>query len=350
MKFGVITLGDNRRDVLTGHLHTAVERHREILELGVKAEELGFDSFHVGEHHGCDYITSTPSVLLGALATQTERIRLSTSTALLPIQDPIRFAEDYATVDVISNGRAEVIVSRGIIERSYPDFGHDYADSRKLFKENIQLVLRLWCEENVSWPGKFRAPIENYTVQPRPVQQPCIPMWIAGGFSPDSVLLAAELGLPLMLPSVVAPPVAFRELAEAYRENFRERGFGGPVVGALAHLYCAKDGELAVARSGPRHVDYMDWVLQTLVAWGSVAEPGVGRPAAPGLDFEEATTRGPVVAGNPQQVLDRLSGFLEAFEIDRYLFHVDAGALPQGDVFESMELLATEVLPKLDPR
>ena len=178
MEVGVITLGDNRPDPLTGRLRTPHEHHREILDLAGKAESLGFDTFHVGEHHGCDYITSTPAVVLGAAAALTERIRLSTATALLPIHDPVRFAEDYATVDVLSNGRAEVIVSRGILPRSYGDLGYDYAKSRELFRENIELLLRFWREENVSWKGRFRTALDGYTVQPRPVQRPNPPLWV----------------------------------------------------------------------------------------------------------------------------------------------------------------------------
>ena len=349
MRFGVMSLGDNRVDPLTGRLRTAVEHHREALELAVKAEALGFDSFHIGEHHGCDYITSTPSVLLGAAAALTERIRLSTATALLPIHEPLRFAEDYATVDVISNGRAEVIVSRGIIARSYPDFGCDYEKSRELFREKIQLVLQLWREEEVSWKGESRDPIDGYTVQPRPVQQP-IPLWIGGGFTEDSVLLAAELGLPLMLPSVIRPPTDFVPLIEKYRESFKDQGLGGPVVGALSHTHCARDFETARARYGPRHADYLDWVGQRLFPWGfePVLPPGSKLPSMPPVDLEQAMTEGPLVLGNPQQVLDRLASFKQACGLDRQLMHVDAGALPQADLFESLELIAAEVLPELE--
>ena len=349
MDFGVISLGDNRPDPLTGRLRTAVDHHREVLDLAVKAEALGFDSFHIGEHHGCDYITSTPSVMLGAAAALTRNVRLSTATALLPIHEPIRFAEDYATVDVISNGRAEVIVSRGVIARSYRDFGYPYDRSRELFKEKIELVLRLWREENVSWTGEFRDPIDGYTVQPRPLQQP-IPLWIGGGFTEESVLLAAELGLPLMLPSVILPPTKFVPLVERYREKFQEQGLGGPVVGALSHVHCAKDAETARQRYGPRYEEYLNWVGQTLIPWGleSVLPAGADPPSIPLVDFDFAITKGPAVAGSPQQVLDRLATFKEACGLERQLLHVDSGAIPQADVFESLELIAAEVLPKLE--
>lgn len=349
VKFGIISLGDNRPDPLTGRMRTAVEHHQELLDLASKAEELAFDSFHVGEHHGCDYITSTPAVVLGAVAARTERIVLSTATALLPIHDPIRFAEDYATVDVLSNGRAEVIVSRGILARSYLDFGVEYGHSREIFKESIRLVLELWREENVHWQGQHREPIRGYTLQPRPVQRPSPPLWVGGGFSEESVLLAAELGLPLMLPSVIFPPTHFAPLVEKYRESFQESSFGGPLVGALSHMHCAKDLDTVRKRYAPRHVEYMDWVGQQLLPWGfePVLPPGTLPPTVPLVDFEEAIKTGPGVAGSPQQVLDRLSEFKEACLLDRQLFHVDNGALPQEDVFDSLEMLSAEVLPHL---
>ena len=349
MEIGVITLGDNRPDPLTGRQRTASEHHREVLDLAVQAEALGFDTFHVGEHHGCDYITSAPAVVLGAAAALTQRIRLSTATALLPIHDPVRFAEDYATVDVLSNGRAEVIVSRGILARSYGDFGYEYGKSGELFRENIELVLRLWREENVSWQGRFRRAVDGYTVQPRPVQQPNPPLWIGGGFSEESVLLAAEFGLPLTLPSVVMPPTAFVPLVEKYRERFQDRGFGGPRVAALSHLHCARDMDTARQRYGRRHMEYMNWVGQSLLPWGfaPVLPPGETPPSMPLFDFERAVNGGPTVAGSPQQVLDRLAEFKEACGLDRQLLHVDNGTLPQEEVFESLELTAAEVLPAL---
>lgn len=352
MQYGIITLGDNRPDVITGRVRSAVEHHAETLRLAEKSEALGFDSFHLGEHHGCDYITSTPAVVLGAVAARTEKITLSTATALLPVLDPIRFAEDYATVDVLSNGRAEVVVSRGIVARSYGDLGCDYEKSREIFKEKIQLVLRLWREEDVHWQGEFRSPIEGYTVQPRPVQQPNPPFWIGGGFSEDSVVLAAELGLPLMVPSVLKPPTHFAPLVEIYREKFQDRGFGGPQVGALSHVFCARDDATVLREFAPRHCDYQNWVGQELLPWAlaPVLPAGSEAPQIPPMDFEKERREGPVVAGEPQQVLDRLGEFKESLDLDRHLLHVDTGTQPLEVVFDSLDLLASEVLPKLDWR
>ena len=349
MELGIISLGDNRPDPLGGRERSAVAHHRELLDLAERSEALGFDSFHVGEHHGCAYITSTPAVVLAAAAARTERITLSTATALLPVHEPVRFAEDYATVDVLSNGRAEVIVSRGILPRSYPDLGRRFEDSRALFRENIELVLALWREETVTWSGRFRPPLDGFTVQPRPVREGGIPLWIGGGFSEESVLLAAELGLPLMLPSVLLPPTHFVPLVETYRSRFVDRGHGPARVGALSHCHVAPDLATARERWAPRFLDYLGWVAGELLPWASLANPDAASAPLDAMrfDFEALVGTGPTVAGSPQQVLDRLATFQEACQLDRQLLHVDCGALPQDILFESLDALASEVAPHL---
>ena len=181
------------------------------------------------------------------------------------------------------------------------------------------------------------------------MQQPNPPLWVGGGFSVESVLLAAELGLPLMLPSVIAPPTAFVPLVEQYRESFQDRGFGDPLVGALSHMHCAKNLDVVRERYAPRHMEDMNGVIREPMPWGlaPVLQPGQEPPKLPPQSFEEAITTGPAVAGSPQQVLDRLAAFKEACGLDRQLLHVDDGAQPQEAVFESLELVASEVLPHL---
>jgi alkanesulfonate monooxygenase SsuD/methylene tetrahydromethanopterin reductase-like flavin-dependent oxidoreductase (luciferase family) len=349
MEFGIVSLGDHRPDPTTGAKISAAQHHQQIVDLAVKADALGFDSFHLGEHHGCDYISSAPPVVLGAIAARTERIRLSTGTTLLPTLDPVRVAEDYATVDLVSKGRAEIVAGRGIIPRTYVDFGLDYADSRALFRENLELLLRLWTEEEIDWEGKFRAPLRGFTAQPRPMQEPHPRVWVGGGFSEESVLMAAELGLPLMLPSVMQPVPAFAELVASYREHFQERGHGGPLVGGLAHCHVARDLDTVRERWAPQHGAYMNWVAQELIPWAlePILPPGAQPPAMPAFDFDQSIDAGPAVAGSPQQVIDKLSHFKQSVGLDVQLLHVDTGALPQEQLFESLELLAGEVVPKL---
>lgn len=349
MEFGIVSLGDHLPDPVTGRKISRVQHHQEIVELAVKADALGFDSFHLGEHHGCDYISSAPPVVLGAIASRTERIRLSTGTTLLPTLDPVRVAEDYATLDLLSKGRAEIVAGRGILPRTYLDFGQKYEDSHALFREKLELLLRLWTEEELDWEGQFRTPLRGFTAQPRPIQEPHPRVWIGGGFSQESVSLAAELGLPLMLPSVLQPISAFAELVDSYRERFQDRGHGKALVGGVSHLHVAKDLHTAIERWGPRHRAYMSWVSKELMPWAfqPILPAGAEPPVLPAFDLEHSIGAGPAVAGSPQQVIDKLAHFKRSVGLDVQLLHLDGGALPQALLFESLELLASEVVPKL---
>jgi alkanesulfonate monooxygenase SsuD/methylene tetrahydromethanopterin reductase-like flavin-dependent oxidoreductase (luciferase family) len=349
MEFGIVSLGDHRPDPVTGETSSRVQHHREIVELAVKADALGFDSFHLGEHHGCDYISSSPPVVLGAIASRTEHIRLSTGTTLLPTLDPVRVAEDYATLDLLSEGRAEIVAGRGIVPRTYLDFGHQPSESHDLFREKLELLLRLWTEREVHWEGRFRTALSGFTAEPRPVQEPHPPVWVGGGFSEESVTLAAELGLPLMLPSVLQPISAFAELVERYRERFVARGHGEAKVGGISHIHVAKDLDTVRERWEPRHRAYMTWVAEELMPWGfePVLPEGAAAPQVPAFDFEHSIEGGPAVAGSPQQVVDKLAHFKTSVGLDVQLLHLDGGGMPQPLLFEAVELLASEVVPKL---
>jgi alkanesulfonate monooxygenase SsuD/methylene tetrahydromethanopterin reductase-like flavin-dependent oxidoreductase (luciferase family) len=238
MREGLLILGDHLADPHTGYKSSHSARHRQIVELGVRAEQLGFDSVWLGEHHLCDYILSSPPVVLAAIGERTSRLRLGTGVTLLGSLDPVRAAEDYATLDVLSQGRVEVVTGRGILRRTYGDFGLDPSRSREIYDEHVELLLELWTREELHWRGRFRSPLEGITVKPLPHQKPHPPLWIGGGSSYDSVDLAARLGLRLMLPSVFAPPEAFAPHVERYRERYLAAGHDPArmqVLGAPSH-------------------------------------------------------------------------------------------------------------------
>jgi hypothetical protein len=182
MKYGILTLGDNLADPNTGTTTSVDRRYRQIVDLAVRAEEFGFDGFYVGEHHFCDYVVSSPAVLLAFIAERTSRLRLGTGVSLLAHHDPVRIAEDYATLDVLSGGRVELVVGRGLLRRTYVDFGQDPDASREIFGEKLQLLTRLWSDRAVSWTGRHRSPLDTVTVAPRPLQRPYPPVWIAGAY------------------------------------------------------------------------------------------------------------------------------------------------------------------------
>jgi alkanesulfonate monooxygenase SsuD/methylene tetrahydromethanopterin reductase-like flavin-dependent oxidoreductase (luciferase family) len=342
---GLLILGDLLPDPATGVRPSEAARHRQFVELAVRAEAVGFDSVWLGEHHLCDYILSAPPVVLAAIAERTERLRLGTGVTLLGSLDPLRAAEDYATVDALSGGRLELVVGRGVLRRTYRDFGLDPDRSRQIFAENLELLLALWSQENVSWRGSFRAPLDGVTLRPRPVQRPHPPVWVGGGSSVESVELAARLGLPLMLPSVLAPPRAFEPLVRRYREAWQAAGRdpAAASVGACSHVHVARDSQTARERWRPYHMSYISWVI------GLIRDSGANLPGAemaPGPAFE-ALVQGPSICGSPAEVAERIAEMRALLGLDLHLAMFDHGGIPEKLLMETLDLFGAEVLPLL---
>ena len=345
MREGLLTLGDHLPDPESGRKTTHAERHRQIVELGVRAEELGFDSVWLGEHHLCDYILSCPPVVLAAIGERTSQIRLGTGVTLAGSLDPVRTAEDYATLDVLSGGRVELVSGRGVMRRTYSDFGHDPDRSREIYAENVELIVRLWTESEVSWQGEYRAPLDRVSIKPRPAQTPRPPIWIGGGSSNASIDLAARLGLKLMLPTVFGPPDAFVPFVERYRERYAAAGHdpAGLAVGACSHVHVARDTQTARKRWEPYHMHYIRWVIEDLLPWGGAnLQLGSGLGRVP--EFERLVA-GPSICGSPAEVVDRISHTRELLGLDVHLAMFDHGAISDAFLDESLELFASEVLP-----
>ena len=343
MHVGLLSLGDCLDDPVAGTKTSPAERHRAIVDQAVLAESLGFDSVWLGEHHFCDYVLAAPPVVLAAIAARTSRIRLGTGVTLLANLDPVRVAEDYATVDAISNGRVELSVGRGILVDTYEVFGQKIDESRERFRENLELLRRLWSETDVSWSGRFRTPLDRVTVEPRPVQAPHPPIWVGGGSSPASVDLAAELGLPLMLPSVLAPPAAFLPLVQRYRARWEAAG-RAPVearVGCCNHVHVAATSQAAREGWRPYYANYLGFVDRI---WNR--RELINAKAVVDLDYERLL-EGVAVCGSPAEVVDRIAATRETLGLDLHLSMFDLGGLPPARVAETAELFATQVLPHL---
>ena len=343
MEIGLLTLGDCLDDPVTGTRTTPAERHRAIVDEAVLAETLGFDSVWVGEHHFCDYVLAAPPVVLAAIAARTTRVRLGTGVTLLANLDPVRVAEDYATVDAISNGRVELSVGRGILVDTYEVFGQKPDESRERFRENLELLRRLWSERDVTWSGRFRAPLDGVTVEPRPVQTPHPPIWVGGGSSAASVDLAAELGLPLMLPSVLAPPADFLPLVQRYRARWEAAGWAraDARVGCCNHVHVAATSQEAREGWRPYYLNYLGfvdriWTRRELIHARARVE----------MDYERLLA-GVAVCGSPAEVVDRLAATRETLGLDLHLSMFDLGGLPPARVAKTLELFATQVLPQL---
>jgi alkanesulfonate monooxygenase SsuD/methylene tetrahydromethanopterin reductase-like flavin-dependent oxidoreductase (luciferase family) len=300
----------------------------------------------VGEHHFCDYIVSAPPVVLAAAAEHTSTIRLGTAVALGANNDPVRLAEDYATLDVLSGGRVELVVGRGnLYEHTFHAFGQDPGRSREMFDERVALLVRALGEEDVTWQGTTRAGFGPLTVQPRPQQIP-VPVWVGGGTSVDSAEFAATQGLPLMLPGVIGPPRAFVPLVAHYRRRWAESGHepAGCRVGSIAHTFVAPTSQEARRRFEPRMRAYMAFVRELITA----STPSLAQFVPP-FDFDSLTTRGPTVCGSPAQVVDRLALYRDTLGLDVFLAGCDMGGMPPGELADTLDLLGSEVLPAFAP-
>jgi alkanesulfonate monooxygenase SsuD/methylene tetrahydromethanopterin reductase-like flavin-dependent oxidoreductase (luciferase family) len=334
---GLVSFADHLADPVTGRRPTQVERLRQVTDSAVLAEQAGFDSFGVGEHHFSRYILSAPELVLANIAARTERITLGTSVTLLANVDPVRQAESMATLDVLSNGRAQVTFARGVSEDTAHAFGiANFDELRPRFEEYLELVLRLLTEEEVTWSGRFRSPLERVRVEPRPVQRPHPSIWIGGGLSTVSANLAADRGLPLMLPSLFRFPVDYLDMVAHYRARAEAAGHGDRArVGFPSYLHVARTTQEARRRWRPYFEHYRDFA--------QALRSSFGRP----VDYESQLDGGPAICGSPAEVAERMAEIDELLGLDRHVVIMDGGGMPDELYHDALELMASEVLPAL---
>ena len=335
--YGILSLADHLADPVTGARETQAERLQRVVDSAVDAEAAGFLGFGVGEHHFSDYILSAPELVLAAAAAKTDRIMLGTSVTLLANTDPVRQAEQLAMLDVLSGGRAEMTFARGVSEATAHAFGiADFDELRPRFEEYLRLVLRLFTEESVTWSGQYRAPLDDIRLEPRPIRQPYPSMWIGGGLSTTSSELAATLGLPLFLPSLFRWPGDYLDIVDFYRSRYAESDHTDePRVGFPSYLHVASTSQEARRRWRPYLDHYRDFALTVRSAFGRET------------DFD-SLLEGPAICGSPAVVVERIHEIDELLGLERHLFLLDAGGIPSTILADEMELLATEVLPKLN--
>jgi probable LLM family oxidoreductase len=307
------------------------QRLKNLLEEARLAEEVGLDVFGVGEHHRPDFAVSAPAVALAAIAAQTERIRLTSAVTVLSSDDPVRVFEQFATVDLLSGGRAEIMAGRGSFTESFPLFGYDLDDYDELFAEKLDLLLELRSRETVTWSGRHRAPLHEQGVWPRPVQNP-IPVWIAVGGTPASVARAGMLGLPLTVAIIGGQPERFVPLVDLYRRAAAEAGHDprSLPVAINTHAFVGNDGAFA-----PHYIAMMSRIGRER-GW-----PPMGRDQYLAL----RSPRGALAVGGPEEVAEKILFEHELFGHQRYLGHMSLGAVDHSDVLRSIERFGTEVAP-----
>lgn len=335
MELGIYSFGetDPRR---TSDPRVAAQRVQELIEEIELADQVGLDVFGLGEHHRPDFVVSSPTVILAAAAARTTRIRLTSAVTVLSSDDPVRVFQDFATLDLISSGRAEIMAGRGSFIESYPLFGQDLNDYDELFAEKLKLLLALRDTEVISWKGVHRPSIEARGVYPRPLQQP-LPVWIAVGGTPASVMRAGALGLPLAVAIIGGAPARFAPLVQLYRDAARRAGHDPAQlpVSINSHGFIADDARRAADLAFPPYLDAMGRIGR---------ERGWPPPTRQQFDFE-ASPQGALFIGSPQQVIDKILYEHELFRHQRMLLQFSVGPMAHADIMRSIELFGTVVAP-----
>ncbi|MET3207502.1 UNVERIFIED_CONTAM: putative LLM family oxidoreductase [Paenibacillus sp. PvR008] len=338
MEIGISTFVETTPDTQTGEVISHAQRIREVVEEIVLADRVGLDVYGVGEHHRKDYAASAPAVILAAAASQTQRIRLTSAVTVLSSDDPVRVFQDFATLDGISNGRAEIMAGRGSFIESFPLFGYDLDNYDELFDEKLELLLKIRDSEKVTWKGGHRPAINNLGVYPRPVQNP-LPVWIGSGGNQESVVRAGLLGLPLVLAIIGGSPVQFAPLVELYKKAAAHAGHDASLlpVASHSHGFIAENTELAADKFFPSTQQSMN-VLGRERGWGPYTRSS----------FDAARSfEGALYVGDPDTVAKKIIHLRKQVGITRFLLHVPVGTMPHEDVMRAIELLGTEVAPRV---
>lgn len=336
MELGVYTFAETTPDPATGEIVAPAQRLRDLLEEIELADQVGLEVFGVGEHHRPDFAVSAPAVVLAAAAARTKKIRLTSAVTVLSSDDPVRVFQDFATLDLLSGGRAEIMAGRGSFIESFPLFGYDLDDYDDLFAEKLELLLRIIDEERVNWSGEHRASLQNLGVYPRPLQDP-LPVWIAVGGTPQSVIRAATLGLPMALAIIGGAPERFAPFISLYRDTAVKAGrdLSKMAIGINSHAYIAEDSRRAADEFFPSYAYVMTKIGRER-----------GWPPTTRDQFEVLRSpRGALLVGDPNEVIEKILFQHKIFGHQRFLAQMSVGTMPHSQVMRSIELFGTKVAP-----
>ena len=335
-ELGIYSFAELTPDPTTGALISPAQRLHNLLETIELADQVGLDVFGLGEHHRPDFVSSAPVVILAAAAARTQTIRLSTAVTVLSSDDPVRVFQDFATLDLLSNGRAEIMAGRGSFIESFLLFGYDLHDYDALFAEKLDLLMQLRATETITWSGKHRPALHNQGVYPRPVQEP-IPIWVAVGGTPQSVVRAATLGLPMALAIIGGMPERFAPFAQLYRQSARQAGHDPAQLplSINSHGFIADDAQAAVD----------DYYPSATVVMNKIGRERGWAPATRQQLEAGRTLRGADFVGNPAEIVEKILFQHEIFGHQRLLLQLGVGTIEHKKVMRAIELLGTQVAP-----
>jgi len=336
MEIGISTFLETAPNPVTGETVSQAERLRQAVEEMVLADQVGLDVYAIGEHHRADYAGSAPAVVLAAAAGVTKRIRLSSAVTVLSSDDPVRVYQSFATLDGISNGRAEIMAGRGSFIESFPLFGYSLDDYDELFEEKLELLLKIRSSEKVSWDGGHRPAIQNLGVYPRSVQDP-LPVWIASGGTPESAVRAGMLGLPIAFAIIGGMPERFAPLVDLYKRAAAQAGHdpANLPIATHSHGFISDNKEQAAELIYPSVKARMDQLGRER-GWPPYSRETFDSMCSP---------RGALYVGDPETVAEKIILLRKNLGVNRFLLHVDISTIPHREILRTIELLGTKVAP-----
>jgi len=335
MELGISSFGGVQPDGAPGRATHAYQRVQELLEAIRLADEVGLDVFALGEHHRPDFVISAPEVILAAAAAVTRNIRLSSAVTVLSSADPVRVFQNFATLDLISAGRAEIMAGRGSFIESFPLFGYDLDDYDELFTEKLELLLQINRQEIVSWQGRHRPALQHAGIYPRPFQE-ALPVWIAVGGTPASAVRAGKLGLPMMVAILGGSPERFVPFTDLYRKSAQEAGHDVDKLqlGINTHFYVADDSQQAADEFYPSYEILMNRIGRER-GWSPLDR----------RQFEHMRAGGPLMVGSVQEIIDKILRQHELFHHTRFLAQFIEGDIPHRKMLRAIELFGTRIAP-----
>lgn len=339
MELGLYSFGDVQRDLKTRELGSTAEATRNLLEAIKLADEVGLDYFGIGEHHTREMPASAAAVILGAAASVTKNIRLGSAVTVLSTDDPVRVYQQFATLDALSHGRAEITAGRGSSTESFPLFGYSLNDYDELYAEKLDLLLALNASETVTWSGKHRPALEAALVVPRP-DAGSLTIWLGTGGNPQSSVRAALLGLPISYAIIGGQAARFAPLADLYRRAAQQ----AQVPGARVKVSIASPGFIGDDAAAAKDLWYGHW-YEIMTTVGKIR--GFAPPSRPHFDHE-ANGGGALFVGGPEEIAERIVALHRRLGHDRHFFQMDLGQLPQSQFLHAIELLGTRVKPLVD--
>jgi probable LLM family oxidoreductase len=336
MEIGISMFGDNH--TVDGKLQPAGPRLKELVEEVKLMDEIGLDFFGIGEHHRPDYAVSTPEIILAAAATVTKQIKLGSAVTVLSSTDPVRVYQQFAGIDLLSDGRAEITAGRGSFIESFPIYGYELSDYETLFEEKLDLLVQINKQEHITWQGKMRPALKNQLVLPRAYHSE-LPIWVAVGGTPESVLRAARHGLPVIFAIIGGDPSQFRPFFQYYREMWQRFGHDEKKlqVGVHMHSFFGEDSAAIAETYYPHYAAQMDRVGHDR-----------GWPPYRRSQFNAGLSKeGHLIIGDVQEAIDKIRHLQEMFGLTRFAAHMDVGGPPHKTLMKSIEIFGAEIAPAL---